>query len=204
MIMENTRNNQSKGFLTGRSIYLRGHERADLDTNWYQWFNDAEITRYMYQRVFPNTYEGQVQFYDHLLSDKDKIQLAIIHQRTGKLIGVISISNIDWVNRSGEIAVVIGEKEYQGHKHGLEAMALMMYHGFTKMNLNRIWAGQHIGLKTWKEALQKYLCFETEGTLRQAMFSDGQYFDVVIIGALAKDFIKRLSEKGNDPIAMLE
>ena len=202
--MENTRDNPSKGFLVGRSIYLRGHERADLDTNWYQWFNDAEITRYMYQRVFPNTYEGQVQFYDRLHSDKDKIQLAIIHQRMEKLIGVISISNIDWVNRSGEIAVVIGEKEYQGQKYGLEAMALMMYHGFTKMNLNRIWAGQHIGLKNWKEALEKYLCFETEGRLRQAIFSDGEYFDVVIIGALAKDFIKRLREKGNDPIAMLE
>lgn len=202
--MKDQKERPDNAFLIGENIYLRGHEKSDLESNWFKWFNDQSVTKFMRKGVFPNTYENQVSFFEHLQNDEHKIQLAIIHKSTNKFIGVVSISDIDWVSSFGEIAIVIGEEEYRGRRNGLEAMALMMYHGFTKMNLNRIWAGQHIGLKSWKEALEKYLCFKQEATLRQAIFSHGKYHDVVIIGALAEDFLQRLEGKNGDPIAMLE
>lgn len=191
-------------FLTGENISLRNIERSDLESNWYKWFNDSSVTKLMYKGVFPNTYEKQLEFFEHIVNSTNMIQLAIIHNSTKTFIGVVSISKIDWVTRSGEIAIVLGEKEYRRKNNGLEAMALMMYHGFSKMNLNRIWAGQHTGLMRWKETLEKYLCFKTEGTLRQAIFSEGEYHDVIIIGALAQEFIDKLRKNKNDPILMLK
>jgi len=185
-------------FLVGRQIYLRPHFPSDLETNWYQWFNDPEVTEFMYQGVFPNTPQGQATFFEDIMKaeqSKSRLQLAIIHKETDSFIGIVSLGNIDWVNRSAEIAIVIGEKKLRGRRNGLEAMALLIHHGFSKMNLNRIWAGQHIGLRRWREALEANLGFRLEGTMRQAVFTHGSYYDVVIISVLAEDWFKLLGQK---------
>jgi hypothetical protein len=63
------------------------------------------------------------------------------------------------------------------------------------MNLNRIWTGQHAGLKKCSEAWQRHLCFKVEGIQRQAIFTDGKYHDYTLMAVLAKDFLKKLEEK---------
>ena len=34
-------------FLEGDKVYLRGLEKSDLQTNYFQWLNDQEVTRNM-------------------------------------------------------------------------------------------------------------------------------------------------------------
>jgi [ribosomal protein S5]-alanine N-acetyltransferase len=184
-------------FLVGKNLYLRAHIHSDIDSNWHQWFNDSSVTKYMYKGVFPNTQEDQAAFLDEILSPSSKnnhLQLAILENETDRLIGVISLGKIDWVNRTAEIAIVIGQKDARSKHHGLEAMALCIDHGFAKMNLNRIYAGQHIGLKPWKEALVEKLGFVHEGTMREAIFSQGRYHNVVIISVLASDWFRLMKE----------
>jgi ribosomal-protein-alanine N-acetyltransferase len=186
-------------FLIGHKVYLRSHLPSDLDTNWYQWFNDFEVTEFMFKGVFPNTLEDQVTFFEQikeLQRSRKHLQLAVVHKETDTFIGVISLGSISWVNRSAEIALVIGEREFKGRGNGLEAMALLINHGFAKMNLNRIWAGQHVGLERWREALEVNLGFRQEGMMREAIFSHGRYHDVVIISVLAGDWFEMLKQRG--------
>jgi len=51
-------------FLIGEKSYLRGLELLDLTGNYFQWFNDQEITRYMKNGSFPNSEARMRSFYE--------------------------------------------------------------------------------------------------------------------------------------------
>lgn len=194
-------------FLVGRHVYLRPHFPDDAQSDWAQWFNDAEANRFLYHGIFPNTPELQARFLVELQerqAAQSHLQLAIVHRESDTLIGVCSLGSIDWVNRTAEIGMVIGPPQFRGRTNGLEAMALLMYHGFGKMNLNRIWAGQHVGLRRWKETLERQLAFATEGVKRQAMLRDGQYHDVVMIAAIADDWFPLVQGAGGTLDGLLD
>ena len=193
-------------FLVGDHVYLRPHLPSDVDSDWYQWFNDADVTRFMFKGVFPNTREQQAAFFAELeqkQQSRTHLQLAVVNRETDTFAGVMSLGSIDWVNRAAEIGLVIGRADLRGRQNGLEAMALLMHHGFSTLNLNRIYAGQHVGLERWKLALMRHLAFVQEGTLRQAMFKDGRYNDVVAISVLAEDWWRRWEEAGRSIAGMI-
>jgi ribosomal-protein-alanine N-acetyltransferase len=193
-------------FLVGQYVYLRPHQPSDVETDWYQWFNDADVTRFMYKGSFPNTREAQAAFYADLerrQAARTHLQLAVVHRETDTFMGVMSLAGIDWVNRSAEIGLVIGPPQFRGKQNGLEAMALLMHHGFATLNLNRIHAGQHVGLERWKKAIMRHLAFVEEGILREAMFKDGRYNDVVAIATLASDWWRRWDEAGRSIAGMI-
>jgi RimJ/RimL family protein N-acetyltransferase len=193
-------------FLVGQHVYLRPHQPSDVDTDWYQWFNDADVTRFMYKGTFPNTREQQAAFYadvERRQAARTHLQLAVVHRETDTFMGVISLAKIDWVNRAAEIGLVIGRAEFRGRRSGLECMALLVHHGFATLNLNRIYAEQHVGLERWKNALVRYLAFEEEGILRQAMFKDGGYDDMVAVSVLAGDWWRRWDQVGRSIPGMI-
>ncbi|HYR11425.1 MAG TPA: GNAT family protein [Longimicrobium sp.] len=193
-------------FLTGDLLHLRPHSPADLDAGWNQWFNDPAVTRYMYKGTFPTTRQDQAAYLERL-GEMNRagthLQLAVVDRETGIFGGVASLSNIDWVNRSAEIAIVMGVARMRTRPHSLEAMALLLHHGFATLRLNRIWAGQHVGLRRWKGALERHFAGVTEGVRRQAMFKDGRYHDVVVISTLAADWWRRWELAGGSVAALL-
>ena len=119
-------------FLIGKEIYLRELNEDDLD-RWYRWFNDKEVTKYLIHSVFPNSREKQEQFLRKINTSSRMLQLGIIEKKSDELIGVVSIRDIDWIRRSGDIGIVIGEKRCWKRGLGLEAMGLMIHHAFTQV-----------------------------------------------------------------------
>lgn len=181
-------------FLIGKKVYLRGLEEKDLEGNWYKWFNDPEVTKFMHKGAFPNTIEKQRVHFEKMSLSNTDLLLAIIDKKTNTHIGVVGLHNINWVTRIAEIAIVIGEKEFWGLDYGLEAMALLIQHGFCKINLYKISAGQHVGLEKWRNALG-LIGFKTEAVLKKEMFSEGKYWNKVLISVFGEDFFKLLEER---------
>ena len=193
-------------FLTGKHVYLRPHTEADLDAGWHEWFNDPRVTRFMYKGVFPHTRALQAAYLQRLRAMQgagSHLQLAIVDRETDVFGGVASLANIDWENRSAEIAIVIGRADLRRRECSLEAMALLLHHGFATMNLNRIWAGQHVGLRRWKGALERHFGGVSEAVRRQAMFKNGCFHDVVVISTLAQDWWRLWDEAGGTIAGMM-
>jgi RimJ/RimL family protein N-acetyltransferase len=180
-------------FMVGDRLYLRGLHRDDLEGNWYRWFNDPETTFFTSHGIFPNTIEKQTEFYERIVSSKEHLVLAIIDKATDKHIGVIGLHKINWINRNAEIAMMIGETEFQKKGYGMEAMALMVEHGFKRLNLHKIWGGQDIGHARFRKALER-IGFKLEATLKEELYHDGKYHDKTIISVFAKDFFARKSK----------
>lgn len=168
-------------------IFIKG-EQIDLvvlseetveKTNWYRWVNDEEITEYMQQHYYPNTKELQLKYFkDQIENNSSIVQLGIVNKINSILIGMVSLKNIDLQNRSAEISIIIGEKKYHNLDHFIESCKLMIRHGFDTLGLNRIYSGSFS--KDIDNLFCRVLSFNSEGTLKKAVYKKGIYHDVYL------------------------
>jgi [ribosomal protein S5]-alanine N-acetyltransferase len=180
-------------FIKGKAIDLVClTKEIAYNSNWYNWFNDEETTKGMQKHYYPNTRELQQDFYENELEGStNKLQVGIYHKKDCVLIGVISLNNIDFINRSCEIAGLIGEKKNRNFKDYIEANKLLINHAFNTLNLNRVYGGSVI--KEVNEMFCRVLGFESEGIQKKAVYINGSYIDVHLIGLLKQDYIKKTS-----------
>ncbi len=176
-------------FLESKHIYLRPFKEEDIDI-WHGWFNDKEVTKYSYHGVFPNTREDQRGFLKLIKKDSSSLQLAIVLKRNNKLIGVVGLHQINYIHQNGDVSIVVGDKNFWGLGYAKEAVQLIVEHGFMKMNLNHITAGMVVSNKGSSNLFKK-LGFIQEGLKRKHKYINGKFEDVLLLGILKSEFIKK-------------
>lgn len=104
-------------------------------------------------------------------------------------IGSCKICAIKPKNRSAEITIIIGEKEYRSKGYGAEAVKLLIDYGFNQLNLNRIGSSvferNHRSLK-----MTKKIGFKKEGRTRKDTFYKDRFWDTVNFGLLKEEWEK--------------
>ena len=85
------------------------------------------------------------------------------------------------------MGIVIGEKQYNGHGYGSEAIQLLLAFGFRELELNslylRVFDFNEGALKSYRKC-----GLIEEGRLREAYFRDGRFHDIVIMSMLSDEF----------------
>ncbi len=164
-------------------IYLRELQTNDLDGNWYKWFNNEEVTRYQDKRIYPNTYEKQLKYYNYLLESNEDVVMAIIDKKTEIHIGNIGLHKINYIHRRSEIGIVIGEEKFQGKGYGGLCIEAFVKYAFDILNLNRLTAivmEENISsLKIFEKA-----GFSREGIMKSYFYKNGKYLNSIIVGKL--------------------
>lgn len=166
----------------GGSIYLVPFNREfmqEYNSNYLRWFNDSSVTKYNSHGLFPYTEKKKNEYLNSLDDATDRIIMAIVFMDGNKKthIGNVSLQSIDWINRSAEFAIIIGEPSCHGAGIGAAACRCMLIHGFDKMNLNRIWTGT-AETNEAMNALAVSCGFKYEGCFRQGMYLDGEYVNI--------------------------
>ena len=101
----------------------------------------------------------------------------------GIMIGQCALFNLHPVAHRMELGITIGDQNYWGKGYGSEAVQLLVDYGFCHHNLHRIFLEVHARNERAIRAYQA--CgFVEEGRLRQHVWSDGSYDDLVIMGVL--------------------
>lgn len=184
-------------FLCGRHLDLRSLSSEDVEhSDWYDWFNDELICRNLQKHYYPNTRALQREFFESMQRDLSKVQLGIVPKDDDRLVGVVSLSDIDLINRNGEFSIVIGDDNFRRSGHSHEALKLLFEHGFFTLNLHKIYGGSVAPLQRWLESLQEEFGFKPEGVWREHAFKDGRYVDVIRVGLLRDDFIEYMKRIG--------
>ena len=173
-------------FLKGEKVYLRTITQEDLNANYREWFNDEEVTRYNSHHRFPNYDENMHDYYERVIKSRENLVLAICDMQTDKHVGNVALENINTLERSAEFAIILGDKEFWGKGVGGEAAQLIIDHGFTQLNLHRIYCGTAAD----NVAMQKMassLGFQEEGRARDAMYKNGSFKHVILFGLLGHE-----------------
>lgn len=165
------------------NIILRPFLLDDITPAYLDWFADEETTRYTSHGAFPYFRDDAISYWKKRLKDKSQITWAIIttpiisgHSllngplmqwtpRDEHHIGNVTLQQIDLINRSAEIAWIIGEKKWRGKGIATEVGKMVISHGFKKLNLHRIWAGMRKDNTAMLHVAEK-LGMSLEGTLR--------------------------------------
>jgi RimJ/RimL family protein N-acetyltransferase len=164
-------------------IRLRELERADLPAL-NQWRNDPELLDMLGNNFLFIAGAVDEKWYDSYLASRDhNVRLAIVVETSGQYVGNVNLTGIHAVNRSAEFSILIGEKALWGKGVGQEATRLMLAHAFGDRNLHRVYlhvlAGNERALRLYER-----VGFRREGTLREAVFKNGAYQDLVTMSVL--------------------
>jgi RimJ/RimL family protein N-acetyltransferase len=173
-------------FIQGIGIYLRELRETDLDGPWYTWLNDSEVTVYQNKGIFPNSKEKQRLYYESITNTSNEVVLAIIEETTNKHVGNVGLHRIDWVHRSAELGIVIGDRAVWGKKFGKQAWQLISDYGFNVLNLHKIYAIIVAGnIPSCKSA--ESAGFRRDGSMRDFLYKNGKYLDAHYYSRLRTD-----------------
>ena len=170
-------------FIETERLGLRALIHSDIDGNYGDWLNDPEVCKFNSHHRFPQNRSMLSLYVDSVNGGKDCIVFAIIEKKEKQHIGNISLQAINYIDRNAELAIIIGEKKFWGKGYADEAAKAVLQHGFTELNLHRIYLGtsdSNIGMQ--KLALK--LGFTQEGCRTEALYKDGNYHDIWEYGLL--------------------
>lgn len=165
-----------------------------LGPDWYKWFNQLEITKYLYQGIYPNTQDKQLSYFE---SNSRKILQLIIQSKEDVPIGVISLNQINEAKRTCDISIVADNSVSRRLSPyiNLEAMSLMSEHGIERLGMSRISAGQHIKLNRWQQRLE-ILGYKLEGIHSNAFIKGSDISDTLSISLSSEDYHKIKEMRG--------
>lgn len=176
-------------YLKGKRISLHGLSPEDLrsDAPYFSWLDDLNLDLFGERSDFPNSPARMEAYYAKACANDGLVLMGIFDNATGRHIGNITLQQLDWVQRRGFIGYLIGDKEFTGKGVAPEACLMIMYYGFNKLNLDRIWttvAADH----TASLRVADKAGFAREGVLRAHQMRKGKRRDVCVFGALREEW----------------
>lgn len=167
--------------IIGQSVILGPLLPADFPAL-FRWADDVQAAR-LNEAYRPAVWKNQEDFWFNAGRDPSKVTFAIRRIENPTIIGYVQIAAIDAVHRSALIGIRIGEEGDRGKGLGRDALSLAVAYCWNHLNLSRL------GLTVFannERAIRLYqsLGFDREGLLRDAVFIDGRWLDVVVMGLL--------------------
>ncbi|ANY18948.1 Putative ribosomal N-acetyltransferase YdaF [Tsuneonella dongtanensis] len=183
-------------FLVGKRISLHGltPDQMTPDTPYYGWLDDLSLDEYTERSHFPNNPQRMLDYYTTACANRSLVLLGIFDNESGDHVGNISFSDINWLNRRAFIGYLLGDANYAGKGYVTEACLMMMYYGFNRLNLNRIWGGVSALHGASRKVCAK-VGLKEEGIQRQTLLRNGEFSDSIMVGALRDEWMPEFGEK---------
>ena len=168
-------------------IYLRGIKKEDYTEGLYNWANDDGVTHYMVTGLKPSIKESMEKLYNDIINNNAELVFTIVDKETDKAIGLVGLYSINLQVRSAEFRIIIGEKSFWGKGIGTECTKWIISYAFRSLNLNKVWLGvneENLGaVKSYQKS-----GFVYEGKLRQEVYRNNQYYDIIRMSILKKEW----------------
>ena len=169
---------------TGKGIILREVGEEDLNLI-IKWRNDPEILRWLFSYL-PLRKVKQREWYEKYLNDCTQQTFIIELKEEETPIGTVGLTDIDYKNQRADLTIIIGEKDYWGRELGEEALNLLVKFAFNEMNLRKIkalvFSDNDKAIKLYEEC-----GFKEEGILKEEIFEEGKFKDVVVMSILRRE-----------------
>ncbi|MGD9895161.1 MAG: GNAT family N-acetyltransferase [Dehalococcoidia bacterium] len=177
--------------LRGERVLLRAIGRDDLPRLW-QFNNDlaVEVAGGGDPPMPQSLARLQAEFdLDAAKGGRDGARFAI--EADGIMIGQCGLSGFNETDRTAELGIAIGDREYWGRGYGRDAVRVLVEYAFRYRNMRKVW------LRVWgnnERGIRAYLAvgFIEEGRLRQHVWSAGEYVDLVYMGILRDEWRGRV------------
>ena len=175
---------------TGEKIRLREYRQTDLPEVMGQVNDYASVRRSATGLILPATADDEMRWISQQSSmTRGEYQFAI-ETLNGHYVGGCGFQRVDWKNRVAQIGILIGNASMRGKGYGSDAIRVLCRIGFGEMNLHKLTLSMISGNAP---AVRCYnACgFTVEGTLRQEVFREDEYHDLIVMGLLRDEWRAR-------------
>lgn len=170
--------------IVGKRLYLSPINPEDVE-KYTEWINDLEISVNLSVSHRLITVAVSKEIFEHLV--KDGFCFAIVDLDKDELIGYCNLTSVVNTQRTAELWIFIGNKEYWGKGYGQEAVNLVLNFGFNLLNLNNIMLKV---IEFNKRAIKCYeKCgFKMIGARRESIVFGDKKYDEYYMDILASEF----------------
>ena len=165
--------------LSNGKVSLRPIEKRDLD-KLNQWKNDENVYRFLGGGFLPVSRDIQEKWLESLMDTTGSNKRFIIENGCREAVGMIGLYRINWIHRTCELGIFIGESSQQGKGYGSSAYRLLEEYGAKYLNLRKITA-EVVEKNKGAVSFYENLCFQQAGRLSKQRFIGGEYCDLLIM-----------------------
>lgn len=173
--------------LEGERVRLRAVEREDLAKLW-AFNNDLSVELAGGgDPPMPQAYERLVAEWEKQVAEGGRDGMSFVIEVDGEVIGQYALFNENHTARTCELGITIGDEAYWGRGYGRECVNLLVTYAFQQHNYRKVWLDVHAANE---RAIRSYQAcgFAIEGRLREHVWSDGAYDDLLIMGVLREEW----------------
>ncbi len=165
--------------IKGKQVSLRPITKEDTDMV-LSWRNSEQVKQYF-------IYRKDITVEEHLswLANKvetGKVAQFIIETENGP-VGSVYLQSIDQTHKNAEYGIFIGADGCVGKGYGTEAGRLILEYAFDVLKLHKVYLRV---IDNNLRAIKSYehMGFSVEGVLKDEIFVDGAYYDIVRMSIL--------------------
>tara|TARA_R110001583_G_scaffold158335_2_gene310307 strand:- start:137 stop:661 length:525 start_codon:yes stop_codon:yes gene_type:complete len=173
--------------IVGTKIKLTKVEKENIE-QLRKWRNNPELRKYFREYRLINKENQQKWYESTVLNDSTSYNFEIRDEISNKLIGHCGLHYVNWISRTAEFGIYIGDNDYRNGGYGSDALRTLIKYGFEDLNLNKIWCEVYDNNKALE--MYKHIGFVYEGKLRQNYYNEGKYWDSHLLGMLKEEYKK--------------
>lgn len=173
--------------IEGDLIYLRPMELEDVKYK-VHWVNDNEVRKTLIYSDYPASIIGTEQWLKRVAADASRKNFMVCLKSDHTPIGFAGIKSIDRENQKCESFLGIGVKAYWGKGLGLDIKKAILQYCFSELRLNKVYS-MHLVDNHAMIKINLKLGGKEEGILRDNIWHNGQFHDMVVISVLKNEFL---------------
>lgn len=178
--------------LKGKLVKLRAVEEQDCEMLRVL-TNDPDYEKMIVGWAFPISTHDQKAWFENCKNGLERLRFTIETEQDGA-VGLIGLRDIDWKNGvASGLGMRIFRKEIRTRGLATDAWMTLMRYAFDELRLNRI-NGSALAYNAASLRVCQKVGFTIEGTQRQAIYKNGKYHDLVIMGCLRDDYEKLIAQ----------
>lgn len=171
--------------IKGNFVTLRAIENEDLELM-REMLNEPEIENAVVGWAFPVSKYQQQKWYENNINNNTNLRFIIETPENGA-VGLATLTNIDWKNRSANHGIKLANRNNRGKGVGTDTVMAVMKYAFEELNLHRLngsWLGKNIG----SEKLYTKCGWVVEGMQRQSVYKNGEFHNLMQVGILKSEY----------------
>ena len=174
--------------LKGQKVILRPLDiEKDLE-RCFRWVNDFEVMQFLGRPYQPIPREKERILLQKILDDESTVMFAV-DTLEGKHIGMIGLHHISHFDGTAVTGTFIGDKNFWGRGYGTDAKMLLLWYGFTVLNLRRI--SSRVAANNLRSLGCQLKCgYQVEGVWRKELYKNGRYHDIILLAVFRRGWLK--------------
>lgn len=179
-----------KQLFRGNKLRLTALRDSDAESM-RQWTEDSVFANLASSNAaYPRTDKQIKERIESSQSGKNGYYFAMRPLDDERLLGLVSLGEIEWNNGVGWVGIEIGDTQNRGQGYGTEAMSLLLDYAFLELNFRKV----QLSVFDYNQpaiAIYEKLGFVQEGTLREFGVRFNTTYDMLFYGILRREWLSQ-------------